>query len=361
MHTRSISLCSLALVVALPSACKSDEPANGESSSDDTGGGPSSGNDSTDAGSVDSTDDTVSPTSGDPSSSTDSTDPDSSSGDTGEVVLNGACPLETKVGAFNLLREQNYTTFSGAVADGVVPISVLENVGEGSGCTLLRRNNPFCDPTCGPNTTCDFDGNCIPYPANHDVGSVTVDGLLAPLMVDPVMPTYEYFDTQLMHPAWDLSAAITLSAPGGDYEAFELHGAGVAMIEPAGDLVLDETQDLDIAWIPSDRAGVVRVTLNIDQHGLTPVELYCESEDTGMLTLPVDLIAEFVSFGVTGFPSANYFLETVDSVELTPGCVDFGVRSQATGGLSVVGHTPCDQQEDCPEGQICDLKIQTCM
>lgn len=360
MHVRSISSCSLALLVTLP-GCKSDEPAAGDSSSDDTSAGPSSGNDTTDAGSVDSTDDTAPGTSGDTSSGT-GTDPDSSSGDTGEVVLNGACPLETKVGQFALLREPSYTTFSGAVADGVVPISVLENVGEGGGCTLLRRNNPFCDPTCGPNTTCDFDGNCIPYPANHDVGSVTIDGLLEPVMVDPVMPTYEYFDTQLVHPAWDLSAAITLSAPGGDYEAFELHGSGVAMIEPAGEeLVLDETQDLEITWIPSDRAGRVRVELNIDQHGLTPVELFCESEDTGMLTVPMDFIAEFVSFGVTGFPSANYFLETVDSIELAPGCVEFAVRSHATGGLSVVGHTPCDKQEDCPEGQTCDLKIQTCM
>ena len=72
--------------------------------------------------------------------------------------------------------EQTYSAFSGSVADAVVPLNVLEQVGEDGDCTLLRRNNPFCDPGCAAGETCDFDGNCLPFPVNRDVGVTLVAG-----------------------------------------------------------------------------------------------------------------------------------------------------------------------------------------
>jgi hypothetical protein len=354
----------LTLFAALALGCGGSSSDGGD---DDTGpdssgsadDGPSSGGPDDGSSGGSSGDDTGS-TGTDPTTGVDSTD--GSTGDTdGVVTLDGACPLETKVGTFNLIMEPLYTTFSGTVADGVVPISVLENVGEGSGCTLLRRNNPFCDPGCAPTETCDFDGTCLPYPQNHDVGTVTITGLLQPVMEEPTMPSLEYFDTNLMHPAFDPGAEIFLSATGGDYRPFELTGLGVAMIEPTIDeLVMDETMPLSVEWTPVGNAGTIRVELSVDQHGATPVKMVCESEDTGSLEIPADLVAQFTGFGVTGYPSATYFRETVDSVDITPGCVEFGVRARATGGLSVVGHTPCDSQDDCPDGEVCNLKIQTC-
>ena len=71
----------------------------------------------------------------------------------------------------------------GQEAARIVPArtQALEPVGEGGGCVMLRRNNPFCDPPCQPGTTCDFDGACIPYPSNHDVGLVDITGLVEPV------------------------------------------------------------------------------------------------------------------------------------------------------------------------------------
>lgn len=282
-------------------------------------------------------------------------------GDTGDVALAGPCPLADRVGGFTLLMEAEYTAFSGAVADGVVPITVLEPVGEADGCVLLRRNNPFCDPPCQPGTTCDFSGECIPYPVNHDVGVVEVTGLLQEVSVTPVEPTFDYFDTSLMHPAYAPDAAIELKAPGGDYSPFTLRGSGVAMIEPASDaLELRNEQAIDIAWTPAGGAGKIRVELNIDQHGNTPVRLVCEAEDTGALTIPASLISQLIGFGISGFPSVQYYRQTVDSVALEPGCVEFVVESHRQTLLSVEGHIPCDMPGDCPDGQVCDLKIQTC-
>jgi hypothetical protein len=355
----ALPLCALAsLALPLGGCPGSDPPVDDTTTGPGSSGAGSSGSGSTSEGSGGSS---GTETTAGPSTSDDGT-PDTTDGETGEpVVLDGPCELADKVGAFSLLREDIYTTFNGAVADGVVPGSVLENVGDESGCRLLRRNNPFCDPPCGPSETCDFDGACVPYPLNHDVGLVTIDGLLQPVMVEPSVPTYEYFDTDLDHPAWEPAAAIELQAAGGDYEAFTLHGDGVEMIEPATDeLVLDPGQALTVEWVPDDGPGTVRVELNIDQHGLTPVELWCTSEDTGSLEVPAQFIAEFVQFGVTGYPSVSYYRETVDSVQITPGCVEFGVRAHRNGTLTVIGHTPCSGPADCPEGLVCNMAIQTC-
>jgi hypothetical protein len=331
MHRCPLLLLTLAL------ACNTAEPGDETSTSGPAG---SSGG-------------TTAPTSGGEASSTD---------DTGDVALRGACPRATRVGGFELAMEAGYTAFSGAVADGVVPITVLEPVGEGGGCVLLRRNNPFCDPPCQPGTTCDFDGACIPYPTNHDVGAVTVTGLVQPLEVAPVMPTFDYFDTSLMHPAFAPGAALELSAAGGDYAAFVLRGEGVAMIAPtSATLTMVHDQPLAVAWTPGDGgAARVRVELNIDQHGNTPVRLVCEADDAGALTIPRELISQLIGFGISGFPSAQYYRETVDSVDLEPGCVEFTVHSHVQTLLSVEGHIPCDSPDDCPDGQVCDLPVQTC-
>lgn len=281
--------------------------------------------------------------------------------ETGDTALAGACASKDRVGGFELLMEADYTAFSGSVADGVVPITVLEPVGEGGGCTMLRRNNPFCDPPCQPGTTCDFDGTCIAYPSNHDVGSVDITGLVQAVEVTPVMPTYDYFANDLMHPAFTPGAAIGLSAAGGDYAAFTLRGEGVAMIEPTSEsLELHNDQPLTVTWAPEDGAATVRVELSIDQHGNTPVRLVCESPDVGTLTIPAELVSQLVAFGISGFPSVQYYRETVDSIALEPGCVDFAVRSHRQTQLAVAGHIPCNKPDDCPDGKICDLMNQTC-
>jgi hypothetical protein len=349
-----------AVVVSI--ACGASDPNLGETGSTSTDATTMP----TSSSPTNTTNEPTSTSSGDPSTgtTTQSADSSSGSGSTGDepVVFDGACPLETRVGGFILLAEADYTAFSGTVADGVVPITVLEPVGEGDGCTLLRRNNPFCDPLCMPGTTCDFDGTCIPYPANHDVGVVTVSGLLQAVEIDPTPPNFNYFDTNLDHPAWAPDSPMELRAAGGDYDAFELHGRGVEMIEPTfPELSMAVDQPLEVEWTPGGGGARVYLALNVDQHGLTPVTLVCEVEDNGSLEVPAELITDFLAFGISGYPVTHYYRQTADSVEIAPGCVDFLVRTHRQTPLTVEGHTPCDSPDDCPDGETCDLLIQTCV
>lgn len=312
---------------------------------------------------------------GSSTTSADSTTSGSSSGDTpgdsegssstgGEdVELAGSCALADHVGGFLAAFEPTYSAFSGSVADGVVPVNVLEQVGEDGSCVLLRRNNPFCDPGCAAGEACDFDGSCIPYPFNRDVGVLTVTGLAAPVMLEPVPPTYSYFDTMLPHPAFEPGASITLETTGGDYSPLLLHGIGVEMVVPTADeLALASDTPLDIEWTPGDARTTMRLQVGVDQHGLSPLALICSAPaDEGVLTISGELMTQFIDNGVSGFPSADFYFETVDSVDIEPGCVDFVVRSHARVLVRVEGHTPCNVTAECPDGQTCDVMLQTCV
>jgi hypothetical protein len=353
----------LGLLLPAMAACPSPaDPSGGETEPTSTGA-PAS--DTTDGSSGGASASEGSGTTAPGSTSGTTVQTDASTGGTttgGEVELRGACSLAERVGGFAVAMEADYSSFAGSVADGVVPLSVLEQVGADADCILLRRNNPFCRPLCMPGQTCDFDGTCIPYPVNHDVGVVAVSGLLQPVMVAPVPPTYSYFDTSLMNPPFEPGAPIELTAEGGDYEAFVLHGSGVAMVEPVAEqLSLTTGREVTVEWVSTGSDATLRLVLGVDQHGLTPVQLICESADTGSLSISPELVGQFLEFGVSGFPSADYYLQTVDSVDITPGCVELVIGSHRQTQLDVEGHTPCDAPADCPMGQTCDLMLQTCV
>ncbi len=281
----------------------------------------------------------------------------------GDVELAGNCAYADHVGGFVAVYESSYSAFSGSVADGVVPLNVLEQVGEADSCKLWRRNNPFCDPGCPAAHVCDFDGNCIPYPINHDVGVVTVTGLLKPVMLEPIAPTFSYFDTMLPHPGFEPGAVITVEATGGDYSPLLLHGIGVEMVVPAAeDLRIARDTSLDVEWTPGDARTTMRLQIAVDQHGTSPLAMICSvPADLGVLTISGELITQFLDNGISGFPSADFYFETVDSVDIEPGCVDFAVRSHDQLVVWVAGHTPCNVTPDCPKGQTCDVMNQTCV
>lgn len=345
-------------IVLVLGAC-AGSPGGGEST-----GGTTSSASSTDTTGGDGTTTTTTGPSTSESSSADTTgDAEGSSSTGGEVELAGSCPLADHVGGFLAGYESSYSAFSGSVADGVVPLNVLEQVGQDGSCTLWRRNNPFCDPGCAAGETCDFDGNCLPYPINHDVGVVTVTGLAKPVMLEPVPPTFSYFDTMLPHPGFEPGALITLQTTGGDYSPMSLHGLGVEMVVPAQDeLHLAHDTPLDVEWTPGDARATMRLQVAVDQHGISPLALICSvPADAGTLTISGELVTEFLDNGISGFPSADFYFETVDSVEIEPGCVDFAVRSHDQLLVRVAGHTPCNVPTDCPDGQTCDVMTQTCV
>ncbi len=279
--------------------------------------------------------------------------------DTTAPELRGPCALAERVGYFQVQHELDYSAISGDVSDGVVPITILEEVMTEGACRLMRRNNPFCDPPCQPGTTCDFDGSCIPYPTSHDVGTVTIEGLEVPVSME--FPAY--FNTTLPHPPFAPGDPIRLAAAGADFSAFTAYGYGVSPMTTDDEAwIVREDEPLLVQWTAGDPAPVqVQLRFNIDQHGNSPVELVCDLDDTGSYEVPSDLIQALLAYGVSGFASGNLYRRTVDSVEHDAGCVEFLVFSHVMGNLQVEGHIPCDDPDDCPEGMECDYATNTCI
>jgi hypothetical protein len=295
-----------------------------------------------------------------------------------ETVFGTPCSQNERVGNFRIYHDPDpsysYAAIDGAVANGVIPLTVLQLAKEVGDCKLLRKVNPFCEDGCEGGQLCDHDGTCIPYPANMDVGQITVQGLLEdPITLEP-KGNKSYFDTQVPYPLFEPNAEITLDAAGNETAAFSLTAFGVPDIEiPEETWLLSDGQPLAINWVAQTGAWHVRISLNVDQHGNSPVTMFCDVEDTGSYEIPGELIADLLDFGVSGFASLDLTRYTVDSVELEVGCVQLTIDSQvlAQTNLEVAGHIPCDTPSGidpcppgkncCPPGYECDLMMQTCI
>ena len=303
---------------------------------------------------------------GDSSTPDDSTPTDDSSPtlDPATVPLAGTCAMDVDYGGFVIQASADESSITGAVADGVVPISVLEEIAAEGDCRLLRRNNPYCDPACDPGETCDFDGTCITYPSNQDLGTVTVTGLNQASTMEPVFPGNTSYDTSLTHPVMEGGELVTLQMPDGVYGPLELHGVGIEAVDMTGVIwSVADGQDLAITW-PAPTASVVRseveIRISIDQHGITPSALYCTFADDGTGTVPASIITTLLSAGVTGFPTGLLERRTADKGAAGAGCMDLIVSAPRTVEVDVVGYTPCVADEDCPEGQDCNEELQIC-
>lgn len=284
--------------------------------------------------------------------------------DPATVPLAGACDLAVDHGGFLVQAAEGQGGVEGKVADGVVPISVLEEIGQSGDCRLLRRNNPYCEPACDRGQTCDFNGECLPYPANQDLGTVTLAGLVQEVSMEPVFPGNTYFDTSLPNPPFEAGSLITLDMPGGAYGPATLHGVGVEVLGDTDELwTIVEGQDLTVAWAAPTaevHRSTVGLSISIDQHGATPGVLRCEFEDDGEGTVPAALIDQLISSGVTGFPSGSLERHTRDKVDVGDVCMDFTVSNPLTVEVDVDGFTPCLSQADCPDGLTCNLELQIC-
>lgn len=165
----------------------------------------------------------------------------------GKKEPNGeACPTQKRVGYFEIAHWDFYAAVAGHVTDGVIPLEVLQPKETAGNCRLMRKENPFCDPPCGAGELCNHDGTCLKYPDNQSVGTVTVDGLLEAVVMEPSI-TNSYAETDVSLPLFENNAKVTLTAQGADVEGFVLYGYGVEDLKvEASILTLTKGEDLNV-------------------------------------------------------------------------------------------------------------------
>jgi len=273
------------------------------------------------------------------------------------------CTLDTRVGGFVVTLAEEYTGINGQVLGGVVPVNIPELIAEEGDCKLLKSRNLFCDPGCVPGETCGEEGTCIPYPEALSVGSVTVTGLKTTETMEAKWGNHYTNTGSLEHPAFETSASLHLSATGGEIEAFGLYGVGVSPLIislESKQVSASNGTGITLQWEagPTEEGIRVQIELNINNHGSTNAWIACEVEDTGGFEISAELLSALYDFGVSGFPSLSLTRRSADSVELSIGCVEFFVESEAAVAIEFEGVTSCTSDNQCPPGQSCGVDLQ---
>jgi hypothetical protein len=267
------------------------------------------------------------------------------------------CEPAERVGGFEVVREADYTGAQGQVFDSVLPTSVPSVVRTEGACSLVEAPSYACTPACAATQVCTAELACVDYPVAHSVGTVTVAGLADAVSMAPRAPTYFYTNpTTLPHPGYTDGAGIKLTADGGDGDAFMLLGWGVeALAVTSADIVVERGVALPLAWTPPALTGPakIKLSININGHGLVGQHIECTVDDTGSYTIPAALITELVDAGSSGFPTITFARTTGDAAMLSSGCVDLRVHSSVKVDVTIPGVQSCDDDDDCTAPETC--------
>ena len=334
------------LIVAFSSLACSSEGEDGEGGAE-SGGRPSGGSAGTSGASTGGT-------------SSGGTSTGGASG--GGSLAYAPCAFSERVGGFTLELGDGFTAVTGSIRDAVTPSDVPELVSQDGSCTLYAKRNLFCDPTCASGTTCGNAMSCVPAPANQSVGAVSVSGLAVPLTMMPsaVNSYTNPASPELPHPGFSEGASIVLSATGGAYSPFELEGRGVTELSLEGEiLTVVRGEALTVRWTaPGEANGqLVHLTLEFNRHGGTPSWLECDAPDTGSFDVPAGLLVTLLDLELSGWPTLSAVRRTVDSTELSAGCVELRVASGVTVDVALPGIISCDTENPCLPPQECQANL----
>jgi hypothetical protein len=260
------------------------------------------------------------------------------------------------------------TKIVGQVSDGPTPANVIwTSIREVGGCHLETPSVPFCEQGCGAEV-CAADNKCLPYPTGHSVGAVTLKGVKladggTDLALREIAKAYQPpAGTAIAYPPFAASDTVSLTATGGDYAAFELSAKGVAPLAfTSTDFELDKDKALELTWdaAPDPKASNMYIKLDISHHGGAKGLIECNVDDTGSLTIPADLVTELMGLGVAGFPSIVAMRQSIDTAQIAPGLVKLEISARTEQFVTVKGVESCTADEDCPDGQTCQMDL-TC-
>jgi hypothetical protein len=269
------------------------------------------------------------------------------------------CPIESNVGEFLIELGADFTSVEGKVLDGVTPSLIPTELASEGECRLVTLPNLLCDPACPASTeTCGANNQCLPLPAAHDVGTVSVSGLVRAVQMTANANTGNYRPgpPALPHPGFVAGADLRLASSGGDYAPFELRGWGIGVLEvPATPIDIVEGQPATITWTAPADPGPARINarLNINNHGSSNTWVECDLPDTGTAQIPASLIDGLIAQGASGFPTITLARRTASNASIAPGCVQLLVQSELALDVTLAGLVSCDSDSECPAGQTC--------
>jgi hypothetical protein len=237
-------------------------------------------------------------------------------------------------------------------------------------CSLYTPGTPFCE-SCALGEVCVDTNVCRTPPSTHDVGDVTLSGLIPPSGANPLPltaitnvtgTTYLSAETLPVPPCAE-GTAIRLDAAGrGDYPAFSVQTQCIAPLVLSSPTVpLESGKATTLAWtassVPSAR---VTVELDLSHHGGSKGKVLCDTADTGSLQIPGPLLESLMALGVTGYPKAVITRVLVGSTPVGAGQAELKIYSDQYPLVEIPGLVSCQNDTECPTGQTCQVPGQMC-
>jgi len=189
----------------------------------------------------------------------------------------------------------------GTVFDGPWPTYHVAQIEQGA-CRYLEFVQGFCDPPCDNFQFCNHLDECEDYPSGLSGGTLTFTGLGDDIVIPPDEWNVGYYwgPWDLPGDIFDEGDPIGASLTGADFPAVTLEAEGVAAMDTdIADALwpMVDGQDAEITWTPgTDPEACVRVLINgaNNSHGM-PLNhvIWCETEDTGAVTIPQALVEAF--------------------------------------------------------------------
>ena len=221
------------------------------------------------------------------------------------------------------------------------------------GCQLLKPTSVFCSPECDVSAeVCSMAGVCVPKPALHSVGTVTVSGVgTEDMVLEPMSATNPIYQPgSVPFPPCSEGDTVTVSAAGADYPAFTVATPCVQPLEVVEDVIdMAPNQDASFTTNAPAQTGQSRILINVDisHHGGFKGEIVCDLPDTGTVTIPANLVTQLIELGWAGYPSLTVTRVSSAVASVDTGQVELAIESVVYKAISLPGLVSCTEDSHC--------------
>ncbi len=169
---------------------------------------------------------------------------------------------------------------------------------ETADCRYMTYLPGSCDPPCVGGEICSAGGECVGWPEWVAAGTLTVEGLGDPwvLEAEDYAPGSYYDSATLPLDQLPESTPISISLAGDEFPALDLAARSVApvvtLLEVEG-LSIPDAEPVTVTWNGSgdpDACAAVNLYTQNMGHGLPIINvMQCVGPDTGLLTIPAEM------------------------------------------------------------------------
>lgn len=259
-----------------------------------------------------------------------------------------------------------FTSVAGRFYDSISPSPVKWELKATVGaCKLYTPKSVFCPTACGSSAACVDNNVCQPYPKSLVVGKITVNGLKTKtgetsFTMDPLLGNYQPIGKTIDYPPAAEGTEFSFAAAGDSVALpFTLAGKGIKPLKVLNDTItLNDGQPIALTWVAaaSPSASSIKVMVDISHHGGVKGKVECETTDNGSLTIDAGLLSQLKALGVAGFPKIDIVRRAVSGHDKVK--AELIIESAVTKSLEIPGLISCSDDENCPDGQTCQLDMR---